>query len=269
MRFFLLASLATLLLSACSTTTMLKVTGRPGTVISDASGQALGTIRPDGTESFKIDRKDYYAFLLAREPGAQYPVPFAMDFNNASFRAGLVKTAVAVGGVTASVGLLMEVVGARVGSSETTIGGLIAALAGLAVATPCALALERHDISNGYRLHENQTLNNDLRVRTSGSPTRCNIPQNSLISKPKASVKKRQVAKPQEVSAPEADAAPTARKILLHQSKEEAVAAAKKAIQDYDGILELRRTVIGGGLSAFDLYDGQTLIERHTYVESK
>ena len=76
--------LGVLLCSISCATTKRTVKGAPGTVIYTTRGHNLGTIDQSGNAEIKIDRDNYYAFLLAQSPESNIKVPFALDFKKES-----------------------------------------------------------------------------------------------------------------------------------------------------------------------------------------
>lgn len=68
------------ILSSCAGMKKIQVSGIPGTVIKNSSGELLGTIGSDGNVEVKICRDKYYAFLLSKSPDSDIDVPFALEF---------------------------------------------------------------------------------------------------------------------------------------------------------------------------------------------
>lgn len=72
-----------LLLCSCNTTSRFKVTGTPGTIILNESGQEVATIGDDGFVLIEMKRTNltyYNPFMLAYSPETKTAIPFALDY---------------------------------------------------------------------------------------------------------------------------------------------------------------------------------------------
>ena len=71
------------ILSACAAGMKnIQISGTPGTIIKNSSGEVLGTIGSDGNAKVKIYRDKYHAFLLSKSPNSDIYVPFALEYKN-------------------------------------------------------------------------------------------------------------------------------------------------------------------------------------------
>ena len=264
--------LGVLLCSISCATTKLTVKGAPGTVIYTTRGHNLGTIDQSGNAEIKIDRDNYYAFLLAQSPESNIKVPFALDFKKESVIPTIEEGLLYLGFSFFGAGAILTLVDFLVQKSLDEIGmvGLGTMAAGAAMyATSYSDYLGRHDRQNEYSYHKVQQTNNDLKLSLNKASTRPIIqtptPASPTVdNKANTSISKSSEKKSQTNSSVTPKMGP---KTFSHASKSEAIAAAKKAVQDYNGILSMRVVSVATGISAIDLYDGDKLVERHVYAE--
>lgn len=163
---YLIFALIAFSLSSCSTFTNVIISGQPGTEIMDTDGEILGTV--DSLGELNLSLPDYrrYDLLMARTPGSERKVPFALDFEHRNV--GLASFGETICFALISGGLTTNIVGDIVFLSTGGGSGMLSMLGGLAIMVSSFLfepAIERmyqdaYDYQYKYFLQ--QRTNNDI-----------------------------------------------------------------------------------------------------------
>lgn len=69
-----------MLISSCSCSMKMTVSGNPGTEICKPNGEKIATISNDGKANVKLECDRYYGFLLSKDPYTGKTMPFALDW---------------------------------------------------------------------------------------------------------------------------------------------------------------------------------------------
>lgn len=156
------------MISACSTTQKLTVSGIPGTEIySTEDGKCLGTISETGTARIELSDDNYYAFLLSKSPGSNEYIPFALDYRTNKhsgtyfqYLAGL--SLASIGGAIALMGGIGAIVGDEIMAAWFSGIGGGAVLLGVALGIPANFRADQltYEYSIGYlkQQHTNQDI---------------------------------------------------------------------------------------------------------------
>lgn len=72
----LLAPIFWIMVTGCSTSEKLTITGTPGTVVYSPQKEPLGTINSDSKLRLKLDSDAYYGYLYTRNDSLDLWVPF-------------------------------------------------------------------------------------------------------------------------------------------------------------------------------------------------
>ncbi len=160
-------------LSSCSPAkklTTFEVKGTPGTEISDAEYEYLGTIDADGKASISLGRDKHHVFLLAKQPGADMYVPFALDYVNKNKGGDAYAVSsilmLSFGGAATLTGAITLGVMTGVGGMSLTapLVMLLGGAAAMGSSVPLAYQMEFPDIVNSYKYLPQQVSNDDLFV---------------------------------------------------------------------------------------------------------
>lgn len=162
---FILLVLICVILSSCSATQKISVSGQPGTEIytpgkSYNEMNLIGTIGGEGKIKLTLDGDMYYAYLLSKNPASNDYIPFALDYKNVS-RAGAGWAE--FGGIYAtSAGVVATAVGIAVGEGVMT--GVGAALLPVGIATWASASNRNNAIDHiyGFKYLSQQSTNEDI-----------------------------------------------------------------------------------------------------------
>ena len=152
------------IMTSCSAYTNVMVYGSPGTVIKNAANnKILGTIDESSSLEVKIERDQFYAYLLSKAPHSDTYVPFALEYKNntgkyyATYGASYTAIPIViVGSATIIAGTVVAIVG---GTPAVLLGGLGANAGAVGLTLPAILATD--DVDNCYQ-YLPSTTNNDL-----------------------------------------------------------------------------------------------------------
>lgn len=76
----LLLLVTCMLISSCSCSMKMTVSGNPGTEIYKPNGEKIATISNDGKANVELECLRYYGFLLSKDPYTGKTMPFALDW---------------------------------------------------------------------------------------------------------------------------------------------------------------------------------------------
>lgn len=79
------ASIVVLAFSSCHTTEKFYINGPAGTEIYNPVRQKIATIQSDGRTKIALSSDICYSYMLAKNPGSDLYVPFALDYKNKSY----------------------------------------------------------------------------------------------------------------------------------------------------------------------------------------
>ena len=150
--YFLLLSLI-FIFSACTTTSKICISGTPGTIIKEQSGEILGTIDSSSRLITKVEKTSCQPIIfLSKEPNSDKWIPFALDFkrDNSNLAISFMLYDIGMASIIATFPLLIT---ANIAAVPTLLGG---ALLGF----PAAFSIGNHQ--GCYDYSKMQTTNNDL-----------------------------------------------------------------------------------------------------------
>ena len=158
--FGFLPLLMLLMLFSCGAPQKISVSGKPGTKIYSPNMRFMGEVSSSGTAVVRMDKDNYYAYLLSKDEGSSEYVPFALNYNR-DLHGG--SKAVAVLGATASlVGSFGLIICLLAGAEGAMPAFGIASLAGLGVMISPALAQELDQYKWNYSYVNKQRTNQDI-----------------------------------------------------------------------------------------------------------
>lgn len=160
----LLAPIFWIMVTGCSTSEKLTITGTPGTVVYSPQKEPLGTINSDSKLRLKLDSDAYYGYLYTRNDSLDLWVPFGLNtrYNNHTATKLL-------GPVGSPLGLAIGE-GAAIGiGMSSLVGGLVTGVGiGLAgLVTPIIVQIVRMDqvsYSYNFSYDQYQSSNQDIRL---------------------------------------------------------------------------------------------------------
>ncbi|MBD5309709.1 MAG: hypothetical protein HDS10_04700 [Bacteroides sp.] len=160
----LLAPIFWIMVTGCSTSEKLTITGTPGTVVYSPQKEPLGTINSDSKLRLKLDSDAYYGYLYTRNDSLDLWVPFGLNTRYDNHKATKL-----LGPVGSPLGLALGE-GAAIGiGMSSLVGGLVTGIGiGLAgLVTPFLVQIERMDqvsYSYNFSYEPYQSTNQDIRL---------------------------------------------------------------------------------------------------------
>lgn len=156
------------LLTSCSTTQKIQISGLAGTEIYTPSKAKVGTISNSGHTEVILESDAYYAYLLSKTEGSDNYIPFALDYKNENYTGE--KMARVVGYTLSGIGLGIAIpgtIGLLATGGDDPWGivsaiGLGTALAGVAIGMPVDSRLQQIDHKYGFKYLSQQTTNQDI-----------------------------------------------------------------------------------------------------------
>lgn len=160
-------SVAAFVITSCSTSQTITVSGKPGTEIYSPQKNLLTTIKPDGSSKIKISSDIYYAYLLSKEQASEYYIPFALDYKNYGYVSTRVQEVVGYGLVAAGTSLVLVGTAAELGgdsdlASPFFVSGASLMLGGAALGAPASARRNQTQQSHRYKYLLNHKTNQDI-----------------------------------------------------------------------------------------------------------
>lgn len=168
------AGLLAISVCACSTTQKITINGTSGSRIYTPSGDNLGTIPESGKLKVALSDGYYYPYLLSQPQGADYKMPFALNFEHCNHTGTKISRGVGYGLTMIGCGVTLVGAGCMIAAAASddednttlfgTITGIGAGVAGVgaAIGAPAGSRLEQVTYEYKFKYLKNQYTNDDL-----------------------------------------------------------------------------------------------------------
>lgn len=165
--YFFLLSIC--VLTSCTTSQKITVSGTPGTEIYSPNEICLGVVQNDGQANISLSSDTYYSYLMSKSPNSSELVPFALDYKHKSYTGAYALRNLSI--PVASIGFSAATTGIISGSYSGDSGGdkiytgagfgglIVGGLVCLVMSKRCSQVQYKHK----YKYLSRQTTNQDVR----------------------------------------------------------------------------------------------------------